>query len=52
MKICFSPTYIDDVVIDEVILKPVKITTGFQMKALEAGIKNLTSTEEVICVNS
>lgn len=54
MKISFSPPYIDDAVINEVIetLKSGWITTGPKVKALEAEIKSFTSAKEVLCVNS
>lgn len=54
MKISFSPPYIDDAVISEVVetLKSGWITTGPKVKALEAEIKNFTSAKEVLCVNS
>lgn len=54
MKILFSPPYIDDSVITEVVdsLKSGWITTGPKVKALETEIKNLTLAKEVLCVNS
>jgi dTDP-4-amino-4,6-dideoxygalactose transaminase len=54
MKISFSPPYIDDSVINEVVdsLKSGWITTGPKVKALEEEIKNLTGTQQVLCVNS
>jgi len=54
MKISFSPPYIDDAVINEVVetLKSGWITTGPKVKALEAEIKSFTSAQEVLCVNS
>jgi len=54
MKINFSPPYIDDFVIDEVVdsLKSGWITTGPKVKALESEIKIFTSAKEVLCVNS
>lgn len=54
MKIRFSPPYIDDSVIDEVVdtLKSGWITTGPKVKALEAEIKKYSSAKEVLCVNS
>jgi len=54
MKISFSPPYIDDAVINEVVetLKSGWITTGPKVKALEAEIKSFTSAKEVLCVNS
>ena len=54
MKIPFSPPYIDDHVINEVVdsLKSGWITTGPKVKALEQEIKNFSGAEEVLCVNS
>jgi len=54
MKISFSPPYIDDSVINEVVdsLKSGWITTGPKVKALENEIKVLCTAQEVICVNS
>lgn len=54
MKINFSPPYIDQSVIDEVVdtLKSGWITTGPKVNALESEIKNLTAAKEVLCVNS
>jgi len=54
MKISFSPPYVDDAVINEVVdsLKSGWITTGPKVKALEIEIRNFTSTEAVLCVNS
>lgn len=54
MKIPFSPPYIDESVIDEVLdsLKSGWITTGPKVKALEQEIKNFSGTKEVLCVNS
>jgi len=54
MKINFSPPYIDDSVIVEVVdsLKSGWITTGPKVKALELEIKNYSSAKEVLCVNS
>lgn len=54
MKITFSPPYIDDNVIDEVIdsLKSGWITTGPKVKALENEIKKFTKAKQVLCVNS
>ena len=51
MKINFSPPYIDQSVIDEVVdtLKSGWITTGPKVNALESEIKNLTSAKEVLC---
>ncbi|VBB43293.1 Uridine 5'-(Beta-1-threo-pentapyranosyl-4-ulose diphosphate) aminotransferase, PLP-dependent [uncultured Paludibacter sp.] len=54
MKIPFSPPYIDNDVINEVIdsLKSGWITTGPKVKALEVEIKNFSNAHEVLCVNS
>ncbi len=54
MKIPFSPPYIDDSVIDEVVdsLKSGWITTGPKVKALEQEIKSFSGAQEVLCVNS
>jgi len=54
MKIPFSPPYIDQDVIDEVVdsLRSGWITTGPKVKALEYEIKRFTGTKEVLCVNS
>jgi dTDP-4-amino-4,6-dideoxygalactose transaminase len=54
MKIPFSPPYIDENVISEVVdtLRSGWITTGPKVKALEEEIKNFTGTNQVICVNS
>jgi dTDP-4-amino-4,6-dideoxygalactose transaminase len=54
MKIPFSPPYIDQDVIDEVVdsLRSGWITTGPKVKALENEIKRFTGTKEVLCVNS
>lgn len=54
MKIPFSPPYIDDDIINEVVdcLKSGWITTGPKVKALENEIKNFCSSQEVLCVNS
>jgi len=54
MKISFSPPFIDELVINEVVdtLKSGWITTGPKVKALEYEIKNLSSAKEVLCVNS
>lgn len=54
MKIPFSPPYIDEAVINEVVdsLKSGWITTGPKVKALEAEIKTFSGTKEVLCVNS
>lgn len=54
MKINFSPPYVDDSVIDEVVdsLKSGWITTGPKVKALEDEIRVYSNTEAVLCVNS
>jgi len=54
MKISFSPPFIDDDVINEVMdsLRSGWITTGPKTKALEEEIKNLSQANEVLCVNS
>lgn len=54
MKIPFSPPYINEDIINEVVdsLKSGWITTGPKVKALEAEIKNFSGAKEVLCVNS
>jgi len=54
MSIPFSPPYIDDAVINEVVdsLKSGWITTGPKVKALEQEIRNFCGAREVLCVNS
>lgn len=54
MKIPYSPPYIDNDVINEVVdaLQSGWITTGPKVKALEHEIKQFTGTKEVLCVNS
>lgn len=54
MKISFSPPFINDTVVNEVVdsLKSGWITTGPKVKALEEEIKNLSGAEQVLCVNS
>jgi len=54
MKISFSPPYVDESVINEVVdsLNSGWITTGPKVKALENEIKELCSAQEVLCVNS
>lgn len=54
MKIPFSPPYIDESVIDEVVdsLKSGWITTGPKCNALEAEIKQLTGAGSVLTINS
>lgn len=54
MKINFSPPYIDDKVIEEVVdtLKSGWITSGPKVVELEEEIRRLTGAKEVLCVNS
>ena len=54
MNIPFSPPYINDNVIDEVVdsLQSGWITTGPKVKALEEVIKEFSNAKEVLCVNS
>lgn len=54
MKIPFSPPYIDEAVINEVVdsLRSGWITSGPKVKALEEEIKNFTGAKSVLCVNS
>lgn len=54
MNIPFSPTYIANKVIDEVLdsLQSGFITTGPKVKALEAEIQQFSKAKEVLCVNS
>jgi dTDP-4-amino-4,6-dideoxygalactose transaminase len=54
MNIPFSPPYINDDVIDEVVdsLKSGWITTGPKVKALEEEIQQFCKAKEVLCVNS
>ncbi|RRJ89570.1 DegT/DnrJ/EryC1/StrS family aminotransferase [Paenimyroides tangerinum] len=54
MNIPFSPPYINDDIINEVVdsLRSGWITTGPKVKALEAEIKNYSGAQEVLCVNS
>jgi dTDP-4-amino-4,6-dideoxygalactose transaminase len=54
MNIPFSPPYIDQSVIDQVLdtLKAEWITTGPKVKALEQEVLELTGTKSAICVNS
>ena len=54
MKIPFSPPYINDDIINEVVdsLKSGWITTGPKVKALEDEIKKYSGAKEVLCVNS
>ncbi|QIL41810.1 DegT/DnrJ/EryC1/StrS family aminotransferase [Pedobacter sp. HDW13] len=54
MNIPFSPPFIDQSVVDQVLdtLNNKWITTGPKVKALEQEVKVITGTDEVICVNS
>lgn len=54
MNIPFSPPFIDETVINEVVdsLKSGWITTGPKVKALEEEIKKISKASEVLCVNS
>lgn len=54
MKIPFSPPYIDEAVINEVVdsLRSGWITSGPKVKALEEEIKLFSGAREVLCVNS
>lgn len=54
MKISFSPPYVDENVINEVVdsLRSGWITTGPKVKALEEEIKNFSGAQKVLCVNS
>lgn len=54
MNIPFSPPYIDNSVIEEVVdsLQSGWITTGPKVKALEEAIKEFSNAKEVLCVNS
>ena len=54
MKIPFSPPYIDETVINEVVdsLRSGWITSGPKVKALELEIKTFSGANEVLCVNS
>lgn len=54
MKIPFSPPYIDQDIIDEVIntLESGWITTGPKVRQLEEEVCKLTKVSEVLCVNS
>ncbi|MBC7914113.1 MAG: DegT/DnrJ/EryC1/StrS family aminotransferase [Pyrinomonadaceae bacterium] len=54
MKIPFSPPFIDQSVIDEVIdtLKSGWITSGPKVKALEDEVVKMTGTQAAVCVNS
>ena len=54
MKISFSPPYVDENVINEVVdsLRSGWITTGPKVKSLEGEIMKLTGTSAALCVNS
>lgn len=54
MRISFSPPYIDDNVINEVVdsLKSGWITTGPKVKALEEEIGKISGVKNVLCINS
>lgn len=54
MKIPFSPPYINEDIINEVVdsLRSGWITTGPKVKALEEEIKKFSGAKEVLCVNS
>ena len=54
MKIPFSPPFVDDDIINEVVdsLSSGWITTGPKVKALEEEICNLTGVKRTVCVNS
>ena len=54
MKIPFSPPYINQEVISEVIdtLESGWITTGPKVKALEEEVSRLTGVSHTLCVNS
>lgn len=54
MNIPFSPPFIDQAVIDEVLdtLRANWITTGPKVKALESELLNLTGLKAAVCVNS
>jgi dTDP-4-amino-4,6-dideoxygalactose transaminase len=54
MQIKFSPPYVDDTVIDEVVdsLRSGWITTGPKVKALEDEICQYSNSPAVLCVNS
>lgn len=54
MKIPFSPPFIDDSVINEVIdsLRSGWITSGPKVQALENELKSFSEAQEVLCVNS
>lgn len=54
MKIPFSPPFVDDDIINEVVdsLSSGWITTGPKVKALEEEVCKLTNVSHVVCVNS
>jgi len=54
MKIPFSPPYVNEDIINEVVdsLRSGWITTGPKVKALEEEIKKFSGAKEVLCVNS
>ena len=54
MNIPFSPPYIDQDIIDEVVdaLKSGWITTGPKVKALEQEVIKLSGAPQALCVNS
>ena len=54
MNVPFSPPFINDAIINEVVdsLKSGWITTGPKVKALEEEIKKFSKAKEVLCVNS
>jgi len=54
MRIPFSPPYIDEAVINEVVdsLRSGWITSGPKVKALEEEIRVFSNAQEVLCVNS
>ena len=53
MKIPFSPPYVNEDVINEVVdsLRSGWITTGPKVKALEEEVKQFSGAKEVLCVN-
>ena len=54
MKIPFSPPYVDDSVVNEVVdaLRSGWITTGPKVKALESEVVSLTGSQTALGVNS
>ncbi len=54
MRVDFSPPYIDQSIIDEVVdtMKSGWITTGNKVKLLETEIQTFTDSKSVLCVNS